>query len=175
MIAMNYYTIKEMNKLVRTGYLPGKSEYRPKIKTGTRIAFNNTSLFNLAKLAHANGEVEVLPEVVVVTPGSSGGDGISWSDWYQLQDAYGNSYEDGSDNSYDNGSDSQDSSWYKCNDYSYGDGVMACMEDVYSNHGLLSLWVSVQSAFIPQTALAFAIACVIDAYPSDGECYESFN
>lgn len=95
--------------------------------------------------------------------------------WYLLQDVYGNSYEDGSDNSYDNGSDSQDSSWYNCYDYSYGDGVMACMEDVYSNHGFLSLWVTVQSAFIPQTALAFAIACAIDAYPSDGECYESFN
>lgn len=175
MIASEYYLIREINKLVRLGYLPGNSEYRPKIKTGTTIAFSDTSLLDLTKIAHANGEVEVLPEVVVVAPGTTDGGGISASDWYLLQDVYGNSYEDGSDNSYDNGIDSQDSSWYNCYDYSYGDGVMACMEDVYSNHGFLSLWVSVQSAFIPQTALAFAVACAIDAYPSDGECYESFN
>ena len=51
---------------------------------------------------------------------------------------------------------------------------MDCMDDVYTNHGWLSVWVSVQTAFIPQTALAFAVACAIESYPSDGECYESF-
>ncbi|WP_147678911.1 hypothetical protein [Algibacter pacificus] len=97
MIAFNYYGLKEMNKLVRTGYLPGKSEYRPKkIKTGTTMAFSNTSLLDLTKIAHANGEVEVLAEIVIVVPASNSGDGVSWSDWYQLQDAYGNGYEDGS-------------------------------------------------------------------------------
>ncbi|WP_198027612.1 hypothetical protein [Seonamhaeicola sp. S2-3] len=121
MIAINYYGIKEMNKLVRTGYLPGKAEYRPKkIKTGTTMAFNNTSLLDLTKMAHADGEVEVLPEVVIIVPSSNIGDGISWSDWYQLQDAYGNGYRDGygdgSDTDYASEDDEESwwSSWGKC-------------------------------------------------------------
>lgn len=57
---------------------------------------------------------------------------------------------------------------------SYGGAVMECMEDVYTNHGWLSVWVTVQSAFIPQTAAAFAIACAVDAYPGSGECYDQF-
>jgi len=37
---------------------------------------------------------------------------------------------------------------------------MGCLNDVYSNHGWLSVWVFVQTCFIPQTALAFAAACL---------------
>jgi len=57
---------------------------------------------------------------------------------------------------------------------SYGGAVVECMQDVYSNHGWLSVWASVQTAFIPQTAAAFAIACAIEEYPEDGECFDSF-
>ncbi len=42
-----------------------------------------------------------------------------------------------------------------------GAGTVECMEDVYSGHGWLSVWVIVQTAFIPATALAFAIACAV--------------
>lgn len=95
MIAFNYYGIREINNLVRDGYLPGKAEYRPKIKTGTTTAFNNTSLLDLTKIAHADGEVEVLPEIVIIVPASSGGNGVSASDWYLLLDANGNVYDEG--------------------------------------------------------------------------------
>ena len=111
MIAVNYYAIKKMNKLVKEGYLPGNYEARPKkIKTGTTITFSDITLSGLAKVAHANNEVTVLPEVVVVAPKSSGGNGISPSDWYLLQDAYGNRYQDEDDNDYrdGNGNGSQD-------------------------------------------------------------------
>lgn len=43
---------------------------------------------------------------------------------------------------------------------SKGQDVIDCMQDVYSNHGWLSVWVFVQTCFIPQTAVAFAVACV---------------
>lgn len=41
----------------------------------------------------------------------------------------------------------------------WGKRTMTCLEDVYANHGFLSVWVVVQTAFIPQTAVAFAAAC----------------
>lgn len=44
-----------------------------------------------------------------------------------------------------------------------GGAVMNCMADVYSNHGWLSVWVTVQTGFLPQTGAAFAIACAIDS------------
>ncbi|NJX16637.1 hypothetical protein [Tamlana crocina] len=129
-IAFDYYGLKVMNKLVRTGYMPGKAEYRPKkIKTGTTMAFNNTSLLDLTKIAHANGEVEVLAEIVIVVPAYSEGDGISWSDWYQLQDAYGNYYADeGTNDDYDddyqntNYSEEEESWWNE-----WGDNWYDCM------------------------------------------------
>ena len=40
-----------------------------------------------------------------------------------------------------------------------GQAVADCMTDVYANHGWVSVWASVQSAFIPQTIVAFAVAC----------------
>lgn len=42
-----------------------------------------------------------------------------------------------------------------------GANVMACMSDVYTNHGWVSVWATVQTAFIPQTAAAFAIGCAV--------------
>jgi hypothetical protein len=62
---------------------------------------------------------------------------------------------------------------YDC-DASWGENTAACLDDVYSNHGWVSVWAVVQSAFIPQTAAALAAACAIDAYnPYDGDgCYQ---
>ena len=61
---------------------------------------------------------------------------------------------------------------YEC-EASWGQNTADCFQDVYANHGWLSVWVTVQSAFLPQTALVLAAACAIDAYnPYDGEgCY----
>jgi hypothetical protein len=42
-----------------------------------------------------------------------------------------------------------------------GQDVADCLGDVYSNHGWISVWAAVQSAFIPQTAVALAGACVV--------------
>ena len=42
-----------------------------------------------------------------------------------------------------------------------GQAVANCLQDVYANHGWVSVWATVQSAFIPVTALAFAAACTI--------------
>lgn len=44
---------------------------------------------------------------------------------------------------------------------SWGQNTMDCMSDAYSNHGWASVWVFVQSAFIPQTAVAIAAVCAI--------------
>lgn len=43
----------------------------------------------------------------------------------------------------------------------WGKATMACLADAYTNHGAISLWATIQSAFIPQTAAALAIACGI--------------
>jgi hypothetical protein len=40
-----------------------------------------------------------------------------------------------------------------------GQNVMNCMTDAYTNHGWISVWISVQTAFIPATAAAMAGAC----------------
>lgn len=46
----------------------------------------------------------------------------------------------------------------------WGDRTVDCFSDVYSNHGWLSLWASVQTAFLPQTAAAFAVYCAVINY-----------
>jgi hypothetical protein len=43
----------------------------------------------------------------------------------------------------------------------WGKRTMDCVADAYSNHGALSVWTFVQTAFIPETAAAIAIACGI--------------
>jgi len=40
-----------------------------------------------------------------------------------------------------------------------GQGTANCLTDVYSNHGWLSVWATVQSAVIPATVVALAAAC----------------
>lgn len=40
-----------------------------------------------------------------------------------------------------------------------GQSTMDCISDAYSNHGWLSVWATVQTAFLPQTAAAIAGAC----------------
>lgn len=40
-----------------------------------------------------------------------------------------------------------------------GQDTMDCITDVYTNHGWVSVWVWVQTAFIPETAAAFAAVC----------------
>jgi hypothetical protein len=42
-----------------------------------------------------------------------------------------------------------------------GQKTMNCIADVYSSHGWTSVWAFVQTAFIPETAAAFAIGCAI--------------
>jgi hypothetical protein len=42
-----------------------------------------------------------------------------------------------------------------------GQAVMNCMADAYMNHGWLSVWAFVQTAFIPETAVGIAVGCAI--------------
>ncbi len=42
-----------------------------------------------------------------------------------------------------------------------GDDVIECIADVYTNHSWISVWAWVQTAFIPATAAAIAVACII--------------
>jgi hypothetical protein len=42
-----------------------------------------------------------------------------------------------------------------------GQRTMNCISDVYTGHGWASVWAFVQTAFIPETAAAFAIGCAI--------------
>ena len=44
---------------------------------------------------------------------------------------------------------------------SWGQKTANCMNDAYSNHGWATVWLYVQSAFIPQTAVAIAAVCAI--------------
>jgi hypothetical protein len=43
-----------------------------------------------------------------------------------------------------------------------GHRVAACLDDVYTNHGWISVWAFVQTAFIPATGAALAAACFVD-------------
>jgi hypothetical protein len=50
------------------------------------------------------------------------------------------------------------------NEYDAGGGctganIIGCFTDVYSNHGWGSVAASITTAFIPQTAVAFTLAC----------------
>lgn len=67
---------------------------------------------------------------------------------------------------------SSSSKMYKCED-GWGERTQDCLEDVYSNHGWLSVWATVQSAFIPQTAAALAGACAYDAL-TEGGCESDY-
>jgi len=60
-----------------------------------------------------------------------------------------------------------------CYGSSYGQAVMDCLQDAYANHGWISVWASVQSAFIPQTAVALAGACAWENL-NNGDCYDGF-
>lgn len=40
-----------------------------------------------------------------------------------------------------------------------GQAVANCIADAYANHGWLSVWAFVQTAVIPETAVAIAAAC----------------
>jgi len=40
-----------------------------------------------------------------------------------------------------------------------GQATADCISDAYSNHGWVSVWATIQSAIIPQTAVAIAAAC----------------
>ena len=55
---------------------------------------------------------------------------------------------------------------YICN-YGVGQGTADCINDVYSNHGWLSVWAWVQSAFIPATVAVIAAACMFRALEDD--------
>ena len=41
-----------------------------------------------------------------------------------------------------------------------GQAAMNCFADAYLNNGYLSLWASVQTAFLPWTAAAIAAGCI---------------
>ncbi len=43
-----------------------------------------------------------------------------------------------------------------------GQKVANCLDDVYSNHGWISVWAFVQTAFIPPTGVALAVACAVE-------------
>jgi hypothetical protein len=49
------------------------------------------------------------------------------------------------------------------NTFVNGQKTSACMADVYTNKGWVSVWISVQTAFIPQTIVGIALACAIDS------------
>ena len=40
-----------------------------------------------------------------------------------------------------------------------GQATMDCINDAYTNHGWVSVWAWVQTAFLPATAAAIAAAC----------------
>jgi hypothetical protein len=41
-----------------------------------------------------------------------------------------------------------------------GQDAMNCFADAYLNNGWISLWASIQTAFIPMTAALIAAACI---------------
>ena len=47
---------------------------------------------------------------------------------------------------------------------SWGERTTSCLSDAYSGHGWASVWVVIQSGFIPQTAVALAAVCAIKNY-----------
>ncbi len=42
-----------------------------------------------------------------------------------------------------------------------GQAVIDCMEDAYSGHGWVSVWATLQSAWLPQTLGAIALLCIV--------------
>ena len=48
--------------------------------------------------------------------------------------------------------------------YQKEDKVADCIGDAYSNHGWMSVWLTVQSACLPETTIAIAAACVVKKF-----------
>lgn len=46
----------------------------------------------------------------------------------------------------------------------WGEDTMGCLSDAYTNHGWISVWATIQTAFIPETAVAFAAYCAVINY-----------
>lgn len=46
----------------------------------------------------------------------------------------------------------------------WGEATAQCIGDAYSNHGWLSVWATIQTAYIPATAAGIAAACAIKNY-----------
>ena len=42
-----------------------------------------------------------------------------------------------------------------------GDRVKDCITDAYNNHGWVSVWITIQTAFIRETIVAIAADCAI--------------
>ena len=55
--------------------------------------------------------------------------------------------------------------YLKCDWEDWGQHTLNCVNDAYSNHGFISVWAVVQTAFIPQTAAAIAGACAVANFP----------
>ena len=58
-------------------------------------------------------------------------------------------------------SQNQDVSYQALKPKTWGQKTADCISDVYSNHGWMSVWASVQSGFIPATAGAIAAGCAL--------------
>jgi hypothetical protein len=42
-----------------------------------------------------------------------------------------------------------------------GQAVMDCITDAYTNHGWTSVWVTIQSIFVPSTGVAITLGCIV--------------
>lgn len=46
----------------------------------------------------------------------------------------------------------------------WGQRTADCMADIYTNHGWASVFASVATAFVPEVAAGYAVACAVDTY-----------
>ena len=67
---------------------------------------------------------------------------------------------------------------YDCDD-DWADRTLACINDAYTEHGWTSVWLWVQSVVVPQTSIAVAGTCAVNAGVSlgggDHECTSGYT
>ena len=61
----------------------------------------------------------------------------------------------------------------ECYNGSYSQYIIDCMEDVYTQHGWISIWAAVQTYVIPQTGLALTAACAVNGL-IEQDCFDGF-
>lgn len=133
-------------------YEVGLTESSPKVLIANQVGFDecNESNYGLANAVDENGDLGT-PTIVETK---------KLEDNIRIINYYDHSYDLLISLELNSNSEKIEVLYKQASLKSTGQDVADCIGDVYTNHGWVSVWTWVQSAFIPETVVAIAAACV---------------